>query len=299
MQKVLILLSTFNGEKYLSQLLESILNQEKSNFSINILVRDDGSQDQTIKILKKYTKILNLDYYIGKNIGPASSFMDLVKNCAISFDYYLFCDQDDIWMEKKISSAIEKMENMNNKPCLYYCGADIVDENLNSIGGYFRDNRFTKSLIYSLITGSLIPGCTMCFNRNLIAKAKQYIPSKIGMHDSWMHLICLLYNGFVIGDENKYILYRQHGNNVVGAGKSSRFKRLKRLVFCKNIYSNTYNQLLKVDVNHNAKNRRIIEMFVDYKLDFSKKKALLKIKNKFLSKKEKLNFSLKIIFNLF
>ena len=96
MNKILILMSTYNGEKYLSEQLNSLLLQE--NVNIKILIRDDGSTDNTHKILNFYSSNYpNISWYTGENKGPALSFMDLLFNAPES-DYYAFCDQDDVWL---------------------------------------------------------------------------------------------------------------------------------------------------------------------------------------------------------
>ena len=99
MEKIQVLMSTYNGEKYLKEQIESILNQEK--VEVNILIRDDGSCDKTLKIIKELSKNPKISYYEGKNIGPAKSFMDLVNKSGDKFNYYAFADQDDIWMPNK------------------------------------------------------------------------------------------------------------------------------------------------------------------------------------------------------
>ena len=130
MKKVQVLMSTYNGQKYLEEQINSILNQE--NVEISLLVRDDESSDDTIKVLQELSqKNKNISYFTGKNMGPARSFMELV-NKSSSADYYAFSDQDDVWDSKKIISAIEKLEKIE-RPCLYISALEIVDENLNTI----------------------------------------------------------------------------------------------------------------------------------------------------------------------
>ena len=95
-KKVLILLSTYNGERYIKEQIESLLKQE--NVKVSILVRDDGSTDGTINILNEYQKQGKLKWYTGENLKPAKSFMNLVEN-APEYEYYAFCDQDDVWLK--------------------------------------------------------------------------------------------------------------------------------------------------------------------------------------------------------
>ena len=128
MKNVLVILSTYNGEKYLREQIESVLKQE--NVKISILVRDDGSTDNTCNILEEYEKKGLLRWYTGKNLKPAKSFIDLIFHATNDFDYYAFCDQDDFWYFKKIYSAIEQMENNNDSidiPKVCYCNLEVVD----------------------------------------------------------------------------------------------------------------------------------------------------------------------------
>ena len=111
MRNILVLMSTYNGEKYLKEQIDSILAQK--NVEVTIQVRDDGSTDGTIRILEEYQKCGKLNWYSSTNMGPAKSFLDLVYNAPLKYDYYAFCDQDDYWKEDKLYKAIETVsENL-------------------------------------------------------------------------------------------------------------------------------------------------------------------------------------------
>ena len=128
-KKVVILLSTYNGAKYLRELLDSLLNQSHKN--ISILVRDDGSTDATLELLAEYgNKYNNITYYKGENLKPARSFMDLLKQSEDA-DYYALSDQDDVWLPDKIEIAIKQLEA--NKADLYHSAFQMTDSNLNPI----------------------------------------------------------------------------------------------------------------------------------------------------------------------
>ena len=103
MVTVLVLMSTYNGEAYLTEQVESILKQADVN--VKLLVRDDGSTDNTLRILNKYATEEKLDYITGKNINWMHSFWTLV-NMAHGADYYAFADQDDIWFPDKLARAV-------------------------------------------------------------------------------------------------------------------------------------------------------------------------------------------------
>lgn len=110
MKKIIVLMSTYNGELYLEEQLRSIINQKftEDEYEVQILVRDDGSSDKTIPILEKYREKGLLDYYTGKNMGYPKSFWHLLKN-ADDADYYAFADCDDVWFEDKLARAVERL----------------------------------------------------------------------------------------------------------------------------------------------------------------------------------------------
>lgn len=221
MKKVQVLLSTYNGQKYLKEQIESIIKQEE--VEISLLVRDDGSTDKTIEILEEISKNnTNIKFYKGENKGPARSFIELVQKSEEA-DYYAFADQDDVWETKKIISAIKKL-NKTDIPELYISSVTIVDENLKHIGKKEVQGKFT-------FEGEMIKnfaiGCTQVFNKKLRDTINLYEPQYIIMHDSWITRVCYAIGGNVIIDKNSYIKYRQHSNNVVGY-KDDGIKKLKK-----------------------------------------------------------------------
>ena len=227
MRNILVLMSTYNGEKYLKEQIDSILAQK--NVEVTIQVRDDGSTDGTIRILEEYQKCGKLNWYSSTNMGPAKSFLDLVYNAPLKYDYYAFCDQDDYWKEDKLYKAIERLEHFDDKPALYHCELEIVDENLEHIKMTRNCNK-TK-FIYQTLMVFYIPGCTMVFNNCLMRKIQERKPEfdLITMHDCWLYYICLGIGGKIISDKNAYIQYRQHGNNVIGAKRISIRKKIQMI----------------------------------------------------------------------
>ena len=217
-KSVCVLMSAYNGEKYIEEQIISLLNQ--INVNINIFVRDDGSSDDTITILEKYNG-KNLKWFAGNHIGPARSFMELVYNAPIA-DYYAFCDQDDIWQTNKLYEAVNKLRNNINsgKGSYYFSNVFIVEKNLENIRKSIID-RNQMNLKQCLMHNVAI-GCTVVFDNILREKVIMYRPDYVYMHDWWLYLICLSSGGTIIFDEEAYILYRQHGNNALG------FKAVKR-----------------------------------------------------------------------
>lgn len=234
MKKVVVLMSTYNGEKYIKTQIESILNQ--TGVKIELLVRDDGSTDKTTSILKKYEKEGKLNWYSGENLKPAKSFMNLIKN-APDAEYYAFSDQDDYWKPEKLSRAVKILNTFDsNEPALYYSNTILVDKNLKILKEKpIQRGPFTE--VGQAVIASNAAGCTMCFNKELLKMVRQYEPSYQIMHDGWVHKICVVTGGNVYFDKKSYILYRQHGNNVIG-GTSNIKKRWKERII--NLVHPTY-----------------------------------------------------------
>ena len=214
-----VLLSTYNGEKYLREQIDSLLNQKGLN--VSILVRDDGSTDSTHLILRDYSEKGLLTWYTGPNLKPALSFLDLARN-AFETEYYAFCDQDDVWLPDKLSTAIKSLESHSAE--LYYSSFTTVDSCLNIIKEneqHHGIDRLGAALINMAVTG-----CTMVFSNRLLVAVNRYSPKRIMMHDSWLYKIALALDYKVIYDPTAHIYYRQHENNVIGA-KGSIWKKWK------------------------------------------------------------------------
>lgn len=293
MERVQILMSTYNGEKYLKEQIESVITQE--NVDVSILVRDDGSTDGTISILDKYKKKEILDYYTGENLRPARSFMNLVMNSPES-DYYAFCDQDDVWLQGKLERAVKVLKKETG-PALYYHGMNLVDVNLHKYGYYFRKEEYARSLVYSCLFGDEIAGCTMVFNRQLLSEIKRYNPKFITMHDGWVHRVCLCVGGKVIGDQTPYINYRQHQNNVVGMGKRGLRKQFDAIRRKENKFSRLAKEMTKGYGNCIKKNDLdFLDILAEYKINFGYRLKLIK-KGLTLKagKRETIKLSIKIL----
>lgn len=230
MKRVAVLMSTYNGGKYLKEQIESILLQ-KGDFELSIYVRDDGSSDSTIKMLDEYQNQKKLTWYKGENLGPAKSFMDLIYYCG-EFDFYVFADQDDVWEHNKIETAVKKISNIQS-PALYYGNAKLVDKDLNDINGYVYNKGCPKKDFFTLVCAGGLLGCTMVLNKELVNKIKEkQAASKVIMHDYYVAIVCIGLGGKIVYDNNSYMSYRQHSNNVVGVSYGVRGKiknRIKRI----------------------------------------------------------------------
>ena len=223
MEKVDILLATYNGEKYLKEQIDSILEQTYSDF--RLLISDDGSTDDTRKILEEYK---NKDsriqvFFQESNLGVVKNFEFLLKK--VESAYYMFSDQDDIWKAEKIEKSLNKIENDNCD--LVYSDLEVVDEKLNvTYESYWKlkgiYNKIKKyNNFESLYLNNFVTGCTIISKKELI---DTYLPlpnsSKYVLHDYWISLI-LSQNGKIDYIEEPLIKYRQHKNNKVGSKKKS------------------------------------------------------------------------------
>lgn len=230
---ICILLSTYNGEKYLKQQLDSILDQKKVQLSI--IIRDDGSSDDTCEIIKeyqlKYPNII-IDVIWGGNCGFALSFTELVKRANLisneyGFKYFAFADQDDYWLEDKLYNAVYLLESQNeNIPVTYCSNCTLVDKNLM----FIKNNRAVEDIQVKkgrAIIENIATGCTMVFNKEALYTYADNVSTNITRHDFFMYQICA-FMGYVIYDKNSFILYRQHGTNQVGGilNVSQKIKRI-------------------------------------------------------------------------
>lgn len=214
-------MSTYNGEKFIKTQIESILNQK--DVKVDLLVRDDGSSDNTCAILQNYKAEGLIEWYNGENLGSAKSFWDLLLKAPKS-KYYAFADQDDYWLEDKLYRAISVIKSdgdIGSK--LYFSKKTIVNEDLEGIDVQDEPVRGV-GLEYSLIRG-FAAGCTMLFNEELYKKLIEYTPKVMTMHDSWILKVAGAI-GKVIYDNESRILYRQHSNNAIG--NQTRYKAFVR-----------------------------------------------------------------------
>lgn len=215
-KKLAVLLSTYNGESYIKEQLDSLVKLVR-DFDLDIHIRDDGSSDSTCHIIKMY--ILNnpnIFLYEGNNLGVIGSFLWLVDNIK-NYDYYAFCDQDDVWEPLKLIAATNMIEKFSQNDAIAYCSAyNFVDEKLNHLGRFTSRSDFSLN---NILIENCAPGCTMVFNNAL---RQIYVNLNMGdiskcivMHD-WFFLSLASIFGTVIYDNNSYLLYRQHDNNAIG-----------------------------------------------------------------------------------
>lgn len=225
-RKVNVLLSAYNGECYIRQQLDSILEQTYPD--VEIYVRDDGSKDETLVILREYEAKGLIHLEAGENVGFVKSFQWLIANGGEA-DYYAFSDQDDVWFKDKLSMAVERLEESpTDIPVLYFSNYDYYDGDLNFIG-HRSGKQPNISFLNSLV--DCVPlGFNSVFNRTARDMVTADMPKRSTGHDWWMYMVCAGM-GQVIYDEHPTVKYRRHSNNVSDGGDSFlrfqiwRFKR--------------------------------------------------------------------------
>lgn len=266
---VLVILSLYNGEKYIKEQLDSLMNQ---TIPVFVLARDDGSTDNTIDIVKGYIKNHNNIILLeGENKGFVKSFNELLMNPMVdNYDWIAFCDQDDVWLPNKLEVAIKKLEKYNylKKPLMYCSNLTVVDSNLNRIREMHKDRfSITRSCVY---IQNIATGCTMVFNNKAVELYRLGINNSFVSHDYSMFCVCL-FMGKVYYDFDSYILYRQHGDNEIGAKSKSyiegfisiindlfNIKQENRVAYFRDF-------LCTYDCYLNKKSIKFLEVFINYK----------------------------------
>lgn len=260
---VAILLSTYNGEKYISELLDSVLSQTHQTF--HIYISDDGSTDHTMEIINSYalrTNKISIVNDTAKRQGACMSFMRLLS--LIDADYYFFCDQDDIWLPTKIEKCLKRAELFpKNAPVLIHTDLVVVDESLNTIhSSFWNFNKTCKEDFNSFnfhCAYNNIPGCSMMINK--FARDLSFpAPSSIKMHDAWITLVISFHNGVMEKIDEPLILYRQHVNNTIGAKKTRSI--LQKILNLNSIIKENYNLFITV----NALKKTNIPFFLSNKI---------------------------------
>lgn len=268
---VQVLLSTYNGELYLRALLDSLLIQDYPYLSI--LIRDDGSADNTPALLREYALASNnIEIARAGHLGFVESFLTLIALASPTADYFALCDQDDIWQSDKVSQAVRSLSSYpRDIPVLYCSRLAIVDENLTPLG-FSAIPRRPISFCNALVECQA-RGCTLLFNRAARQLLLRELPKHACSHDMWISLVASAF-GTIIYDPEPKILYRKHAGNTVGislgvkdtwAVKLTQFlkdRRLHLVVKQAEEFSRIYGSSLTDE------HRRVIERFLESRKTF-------------------------------
>lgn len=283
---VLVLMSTYNGEAYLREQLDSILRQD--GVHVHLLIRDDGSTDRTCDILAEYAvRYDNVEWEGQENVGFFRSFSMLAEK-ALTFpepiDFYAFSDQDDIWMPNKLKTACRFLEGIMNQeagvrsqdvPLLFSSNSLFMDDNMNIMGSFHNEApHYTKQNVMIYPTEQ---GCSMVFNKRALELYDSH-PPRNAWHDRWMCLICN-FLGQTVYCQSPLFYYRIHGGNMIGK-KQSLWARIM--------------DDIKFFFTSDAKNSQMVEEFYQaYRSQLSDED--LKILNVFLNYKDSFKNKWKIV----
>ena len=279
-KSVEVLMSTYNGEKYIEKQIETIMNQ--IDVDVHLTIRDDGSTDGTIRIVRQLIDCYpdRIKVIEGKNIGYRRSFLETF-NYAEEMEYYCFADQDDIWKPEKLIHAIEKLELVSDDIKLYVSSLNIVDENLKMIS--YKDISKNPNSIESYFTRGRFAGCTFVFSKELkdtIVGLVDFSIPEISMPDhDFFVASCAYAFGSVCVDRESYMLHIRHNDSVTSGGNGIK-KRIKgeyNLLFRrKDVHYNMANVLLKADkAVVNGKTHIFLQLVASYKENLRNRLRLL------------------------
>lgn len=280
MDKVIVLMSSYNGQEFITEQIDSILNQ--TNADINLIIRDDGSTDNTLNILKNYRTVFpeKIEIIEGSNIGWRASFFKLISYAGTRYadhDFFAFADQDDIWLPDKTQRAIEKLNHYHDIPSLYFSNLLYYKDGKN-YGLIRKDDppvTYKRCLVKNQATG-----CTVIFNRELLIKLIKGLPEIPVAHDYWSYMVACLC-GKVLRDEEAFILYRQHDNNQIGYKSGiinvwkRRFKNMRSLLTDRE-RENTAKELLRIhEQNMFPEAKEAVKNIAFYRRSLKKRVSLL------------------------
>lgn len=282
MERVCVMISTYNGESFIREQIDSILAQ--INVDVTLMIRDDGSSDNTVDIIGEYQDKYPIIIIKGTNVGWQKSFHMLLRDSAKygEFDYYAFADQDDIWVNSKLERAIKRLKSTNDEVALYGSQIACFNDKSSDLFPLYSNIENTKNSLKSRYFLGVAPfGCTMVWSTGL---QKKYLEQKVETdisHDIWMHLLARCF-GTVVVDDSSYIKHRIHQHNAAGVEKNQ-IKRIKKFF---KVYMNkkyvTCSEMMEFFVKSYGEQylekqyKEFILLMIMYRRDFATRIALLR-----------------------
>ena len=219
---IAILLATYNGGQYLMEQLDSLLQQTCQQWTLYI--HDDGSTDNTNAILQEYAQKHSNIHILGyeSQKGAMRNFLSLLQR--VEADYYMFCDQDDVWLKQKVELSFEEMKRQEavcgRKPIIVYTDLYVTDAALNiTCNSFWQEICLHPEFITTfdeMAASTAVTGCAMLFNQQV--KDNVVFPAAHAtMHDAWITACTLRKNGKIIPISQPLVYYRQHEDNCVGS----------------------------------------------------------------------------------
>ena len=223
---VAIIMSAYNAEKFIVEQTNSIL--EQVGVTVNIWIRNDGSTDGTLTLLKsRFGADTRVKITTGSNLGACGSFIEAFFSCDLEFDFIGFSDADDVWLPTKLRDSVELLSTVSSSsPVAIATRLNVVDQVLTHIA-YTKKPRvgfiFENALVQTVASGA-----TIVLNRSAAELVRSNRPSHAAMHDSWVYLVLTAF-GTVLFLDQPTVLYRQHANNVYGTAHSFQKRVRNRL----------------------------------------------------------------------
>jgi glycosyltransferase involved in cell wall biosynthesis len=219
--KVNILLSTYNGARFLQAQLESFSAQHYENWILHW--RDDGSTDDSVSMIRSYAEGLPAGRCVespssGPHIGAAESFLTLLGECADA-DAIAFADQDDVWLPRKLQNAVQHIAESGDHPVLYCARQFLVDEAL--LGQRRSPLHEAAPGFPACLAQNIATGNTLVMNRAAAALVAGMTPPEHTVHDWWSYMVVSACGGRIIFDACPQVLYRLHPHNLIGSARST------------------------------------------------------------------------------
>lgn len=259
-----VLLSSYNGERYIAEQIYSILNQK--DVDVQLLIRDDGSRDNTKKILDELQASHpdQIDVIYADNVGVTSSFFNLLSASDHSADFFAFADQDDVWLENKLAVALSHIQKNENadEPFLYVGNYKPVDDRLSAIEAA---NEINRKVDYAMtLVENIALGCTMVMNKTLRNEIVRVDEPPALIHDWYVYLLAQTI-GNVYVDKEATMLYRQHENNVIGNRSQGLRANLKKVMELFEWARENKAQLQFIEKNYGAiAKKEALEILTEY-----------------------------------
>ena len=272
-----ILMTSFNGERFIGEQIASLLAQTLQDFKLYI--QDDKSTDNTFAIVEKYAEKHPDKIHAAQNTeNSGCAKLNYIRMMiAHKNDYLMLCDQDDVWLPDKIEVTLAKMREMEAKygaktPLLVHTDLRVVDNELETISPSFKaamNANYEKTKLHNQVIQNTLTGCTVMYNR-VLAELITEAPTFMAMHDWWLMLIASAF-GEIGSLDKQTILYRQHSENEIGAKDvrtlSYKINRVLNRAEIKEALSSTYAQAQGfLDVFNNslsADQKKLLEAYID------------------------------------
>jgi glycosyltransferase involved in cell wall biosynthesis len=277
-----ILLSTYNGSRFLPELLDSLAAQDYPGVRVHI--RDDGSSDATPQIARDYAgRNRSWGLELGNRLGVFRSFMALLAGADATCAYFAFCDQDDVWLGDRISRAVSTIGSAA-EPVLYFSRSSYVGRDLR----FIKYSPVPRHIGFeSAIVGNVAAGCTMVMNQAARRLLLRKVPAGLFLHDWWCYLVvCAL--GRIVFDPEPRILQRRHAANATYAtvsGLTKQFYRMRRWLTDPGIRGYASLQARKLlecfDEDMDSQRRAMVNQFVNMRSAPFRERLAFALKNTF------------------